>query len=430
MTIHPSDSIELSDQDRVLLGPSGTPAEQMAMRILVRVAQATGARRLLDISSAHVDGCLYHGLSGVHFAEKLVEGEARVRVPTTLNVGGLDLLDPDHFRGSAERRRRAGRMMECYQQMGCQPTWTCAPYQSHHRPAVGQQVAWAESNAIVFANSVLGARTERYGDFVDICAAITGRAPAVGLHLDEGRVAGLVVDVRGLPEDLLSSEVLYPVFGYWLGRRCQGVVPVIVGLPSETDEDRLKALGAAAASSGSLALFHAVGVTPEAPTLEAVMGTLSPESAETVQVTLEDMRDSREQLSTVADDDIQVVALGSPHFSLDEFERLLPLVEDQRPASSVEFVACTQRHVLWALEARGWRERLEGCGVKLVADTCVVVAPILETLSGTLMTNSGKFAHYTPGNLGMGVVYGSLEECVASAAQGRVVRDSTLWGGR
>ena len=420
----PDRVLDLSEHDRALLGPSATPAEQMAMRILVKVARATGARRLLDVTSAHIDGCLYHGLSGVHFAEKLVVGGARVRVPTTLNVGGLDLLEPANFRGDAEQRRRAGRMMECYEQMGCQPTWTCAPYQSIHRPQLGQQVAWAESNAIVFANSVLGARTERYGDFVDICAAITGRAPAVGLHLDAGRLAGIVVDVRALPRELLASDVLYPVLGYWLGARCQGVVPVIVGLPADTDEDRLKALGAAAASSGSLALFHAVGVTPEAPSLETVLGGCDPE---TVRVTVEDITRSRKQLSTVPDGEIDVVALGSPHFSLGEFERLLPLIESQPPARAVEFVVCTQRHVMWALEARGWRERLESCGVRLVADTCVVVAPILETQSGRLMTNSGKFAHYTPGNLGLGVIYGSLEECVSSAAQGRVVRDHDLW---
>ena len=430
---------ELSDRDLALLGDEATPAERMAMRILVRVGRATGARRLLDISSAHIDGCLYHGLSGVHFAEKLLTGGAQVRVPTTLNVGGLDQLNPDNFKGDAEQRRRAGRMMECYEAMGCKPTWTCAPYQgvhgqsAAHRPALGEQIAWAESNAIVFANSVLGARTERYGDFVDICAAITGRAPAVGLHLDEGRRARLIVDVRGLPPRLLASDVLYPVLGYWLGERCQGVVPVIVGLPRDTDEDRLKALGAAAASSGSLALFHAVGLTPEAPTLEAALrspGAREVAPPETLTVTVEDMLRSRDRLSTVPDGEVDVVALGSPHFSIEEFGGLLPLVEEQQPSPGVELVACTQRHVLWALEARGWRERLEACGVKLVADTCVVVAPILETTRGNLMTNSGKFAHYTPGNLGLGVIYGSLEECVASAACGQVVRDREIWGGR
>ena len=161
--------------------------------------------------------------------------------------------------------------MQAYVELGCQPTWTCAPYQLPARPALGTHVAWAESNAIVFANSVLGARTDRYGDFIDVCSAMTGLAPHAGLHTDQGRLASVVFDCTRLPEAVLRSELTYPLLGYLVGDRTGQHTPVLVGLPPGVTEDELKALGAAAASAGGVALFHVVGVTPEAPTLEAVL---------------------------------------------------------------------------------------------------------------------------------------------------------------
>ena len=196
----------------------------------------------------------------------------------------------------------------------------------------------AESNAIVFANSVLGARTNRYGDFIDICCAITGRAPDVGLHRAENRRGQLLFRLRDIPARLLGEDVLFPVLGYWLGMRTGTKIPVITGLLPDTTEDQLKALGAAAASSGGVALFHAVGVTPEAPTLDGVFGGQPPERV--VDVTLDDLRSALGVLSTAPDGPIDVVALGSPHFSLDEFARLLPLVEASPPRPEVEFIVC------------------------------------------------------------------------------------------
>jgi hypothetical protein len=346
-------------------------------------------------------------------------------VPTTLNVGATDLLHPDNFHGPATLNQRARRLMELYRTMGCRPIWTCAPYQVSQRPAFGMQIAWAESNAIVFANSVLGARTNRYGDFIDICAAITGRAPAAGLHLAENRRGQVLFQLHQIPDRLLGADVLYPVLGYYIGQQTGSRIPVIQGLPPEANEDQLKALGAAAASSGAVALFHAVGITPEAPTTAEALHGGAPEQV--VNVSLEALRTTRDQLSTAADGAIQIVALGSPHFSLDEFAQLRPLIQAHPPQEQVEFVVCTNRFVLTELEKRGWDEELTAAGVRLVVDTCVVVAPIVRSPDGVLMTNSGKFAHYTPGNIGHPVIFGSLEECVRSAAQGSVWRDAALW---
>ena len=408
----------------MLNGEKGA-ATQMAMRILVTMAEVYDANGLLDIESAHIDGCLYHGTSGLDFARKLLEGGAKVSVPTTLNVGALDLIHPEHFQGSKEVEVQAKELMEAYQSMGCLPIWTCAPYQTTQRPVFGAQIAWAESNAIVFANSVLGARTNRYGDFIDICAAITGRAPAVGLHLEENRAGQILFRLHNLPEHLLHEDVLFPVLGYLIGARSENKIPVLEGLPPETREDQLKALGAASASSGAVALFHAVGVTPEAETLQDAFKNREPE--EIIDLSVLDLLATLATMSTAPDGNIGVVALGSPHYSIEEFETLYPLIQKHPPHPDVEFIVRTNRLVYADLKKRGWLDKLNAAEVQIVVDTCVVVTPIVRSKKGILMTNSGKFAHYSPGNIGLQVVFGSLLECVRSGELGHVWRDGSLW---
>lgn len=418
---------ELTPHERALLDGAQGEATALAMRVVVAAAELLGAERLVEIESAHIDGCLHHGDGGVEFAEKLVAGGGRVTVPTTLNVGALDLLHPDKVHADAHRTAMARRQMEAYVALGASPTWTCAPYQAGHRPATGAQVAWGESNAIAFVNSVLGARTERYGDFLDACCALTGRAPLHGLHLDENRRATVVVDASAVPSALAADDVFYPVLGSWLGLEVGRDIAAIEGLPATVTEDQLKALGAAAASTGAVALFHVVGVTPEAPTSEVATGGTEP--TRRVVLTADRLRPVLDRLSTTRADRIDAVAVGSPHLSLEEARRLAGLVRSRRP--TVPFYACTGRDVLKALEEGGEDRVLAEAGIDVVVDTCVVVTPILPEREdgepGVLMTCSGKFAHYGPSNTGYEVVYGSLEDCVASAATGRVVRDEGAW---
>ncbi len=226
------------------------------MRLLAKFAESVDAARLIDIESAHIDGCLYLGRASLDFVERFVSLGGQVRAPTTLNVGSLDLARPEAFQGPADVRESARRLMEAHVALGCQPTFTCAPYQTPARPRFGAQIAWGESNAIVFANSVLGARTERYGDFIDLCAAITGRAPEFGLHLEENRRARLLVEIVSTPREWRDRALIAIAVGHLVGR-LEGGPPAIVGLPPDTDEDDLKSLGAAAASSGAVSLFHA-----------------------------------------------------------------------------------------------------------------------------------------------------------------------------
>src|SRR3972149_1546237 len=260
-------TLQLSAIDRSYLDGAFGPGPRMAMRIIVRMAEVIGAERLMDISQAHIDSTIYLGEAGLEFAERLAGYQVKVKVPTTLNVSAVDEHGWQEWDVPADWAGKARRQMIAYQTMGCQPTWTCAPYQTETAPRFGQQIAWGESNAIVFANSVIGARTERYPDFMDICAAITGRVPAVGLHLTKNRAGQVLMRLVDVPRRLQEDDSFYATLGHLMGQIAEDRIPVLEGLKVTPSEDRLKALGAAASSSGTVALFHLVGTTPEAPTL-------------------------------------------------------------------------------------------------------------------------------------------------------------------
>lgn len=415
--------LELTPQQRAIA--AGTDGAAMALRIVAEAARLMGAPRLIPVASAHIDGALYHGDSGTLFAERLVEGGARVAVRATLNVGALAPAGCAAIRLPPHERDMAGRMMRAYEAMGCEPSWTCAPYQAGHRPAKGTDVAWGESNAVVFCNSVLGARTNRYGDFLDIACAIAGVAPDYGLHRPENRIATLLIDAGGLSRSLRAADVFYPVLGTLLGRTAGTAIAVIDGLQGCTTEDRLKALGAASASAGGVGLFHVAGVTPEAPDAATALGGLPPR--ETLILTPAIVQQALAGLSTAgATERIDAVAVGSPHLSLAEIDEIEHRLAGRRLAAPL--YANTGRHVLKPLEAQGRRAALEQAGVVFVVDTCVVVTPILPEIAGAvLMTNSGKFAHYAPGTTGYAVTYGSLGECVEGAVAGRLVREEREW---
>ncbi|SNR89214.1 aconitase X [Actinomadura mexicana] len=416
----------LTGAQRAMLAGRHGDGAALAMRVVVRLARALGADRLIPVDSAHVDGCLFHGQVGIDLVERLISGGARVAVPTTLNVGSLDLLHPGVVRGDAGERADARRLMDGYVALGAEPTWTCAPYQLPKRPAYGRHVAWAESNAIVFANSVLGARTDRYGDFADICAAVTGFAPRVGLHLDENRAGQDLFDCSGVPAGTFEADVAWAALGHLVGRRSGTRVPVLAGLPGDADEDRLKALGAAAASAGGVALFHAVGLTPEAPdTATAFRGRAA---GRRFEVTAADLRAACDELTTAPDGRLDAISVGTPHFSAAEFRALAALLAGGPPFDAgIEFWISTSRAVLADAERTGDAAVCRRAGARILVDTCTYIAPVLRASARVVMTNSAKWAWYAPTNLGIDVVFASLAECVLSARAGRVVRDPALW---
>jgi len=418
-------TLSLTAKDREMFRGDHGPATKMAMSILVRMAEIAGAKELLDISGAHIDSTVYIGDAGLEFAERLAGLGAKVAVPTTLNVSGLDEHHWQEWAVPNDWARQAYRQMIAYQSMGTIPTWTCAPYQTEMKPSFGQQIAWGESNAIVFANSVLGARTERYPDLFDICCAITGRAPNIGLHRMENRAGELLLSIRGIPDLVQLSDDFYPVLGNLIGKLARERIPVLDGQCIFPSEDQLKALGAAAASSGAVALFHMVGVTPEAPTREAAFQGHDPQ--ESITVTMDMLRESRRELTHTDSEALDLVVLGSPHFSLAEFKLLAPLVHGNRKHPNVKFLVTSSRAMTQLAKQAGFLDVLQDFGAQLTVDTCILTSPMLPPEVKYLMTNSAKFAYYTPGLLDRQITFGSLKDCVASAVEGKVVRDETLW---
>lgn len=412
-------SLKLTATERGLLAGEGTRAEQLAMQLLTKVGEGMDADRFLSITHAHIDSCLFHGQAGLDFARMLVEAGGKVAVPTTLNVSSLDLLHPDLYRGDPDTAAQARELMDIYVQMGGQPTWTCTPYQSEYRPRLGEHVAWAESNAIVFANSVLGARTDRYGDFTDIAAAIVGRVPEAGLHLSCNRWATVQLEGSAISSDWLSRSDLPGLVGFLAGKRAGSGVPVLSGLERRTwTEDDLKMLGAAAASSGAVGLFHLVGVTPEAPTLSAV---LPPHSIPVFRFTDADLEQAREELSGGSGQTVQAVSIGTPHASATEIRQVWELLAGRRVDPDICFFLSTSRAMLDpAHSARTDLLALKQAGVQVVVDTCTYITPILSPDIRVVLTNSVKWAYYAPGNLGVSVILGTLEECVETAVAGQV----------
>ncbi len=395
------------------------------MRILTRMAPLYGATALLPVTRAHIDGCIYEGDAGLEFAERLASLGGRVRVPTSLNVVSLDHRHWQQLGLPAEYAGKARRLGQAYLDMGAAPTFTCAPYQTAAAPAFGEQIAWSESNAVAFANSVIGARTNRYGDYLDISCALTARVPAAGLHLTEHRLGQVLIRLRAIPPALFARDDFYPVLGYLLGTLVDDEIAVVAGLDAQPAEDQLKSLAAAAATSGSVALFHLAGITPEAPTTADAFGGRAPQR--TIDVGLDDLRRARRELSTATDDALDLVAFGSPHCSLAECRDWRPDARQASAAPGVEVFITTSRAVRDLLERSGDLDTLLSFGAKVTADTCIVVAPLVRTNARTMMTNSGKYAHYAPGIIGVQAVFASTEDCVASAAAGRVIVEDGPW---
>ncbi|HUW12059.1 MAG TPA: aconitase X catalytic domain-containing protein [Anaerolineae bacterium] len=422
-------SVKLSKKDQQMLEGHHGGAAKLAMSILVRMADVYGATEMMDVSQAHVDACGILIDSGLEFVEILAGLGGRVSVPTTLNMVPLDLQNWRRLGTPEEFAIKATRLAKAYTDMGCIPTWTCAPYQGYLTPRFGQQIAWAESNAIVYANSVLGARTNRYADFMDICAAIAGRVPKSGLHISANRKGQLLLRLVDIEPAILESDIFYPVLGHLIGYLAQDRIPVIDGLPAAATSDQLKALGAATASSGGVGLFHAVGVTPEANSLEDAFQGDAPE--EIVEVHLADLVKARADLSTADEGEkLDAVVLGCPHFSYAQFQQLAELIrsEELRAAlPAVRLLVVTNQVAYGLLQRSDIAGMIEGFGIEVVLDTCVLSSPILSSDAQVVMTDSAKWAYYAPGALGVSVAFGSLRDCVRSATRGVVQREETSW---
>jgi predicted aconitase len=397
---------------------------QLAMRLVVKAADIMAAERLIPVSFAHLDACFYTGQAHVDFVRFLLDNGAALAVETWTNNGVVSLADGGlRPRGEdPEIVDGAGELMKLYERLGARPTWTCAPYQHPGGPKFGDHIAVGESNAVSYYNAVVGARTNKYGDYLDVACALTGLAPDAGLHRDAERKAALHIDCTALPGDWRGQDIFAHLIGHHTGRLAGRRVPVISGLPADTPKHALKAICSAAASSGGVEMWHGVGVTPEAPALEAVFT-----GGETFKVSAGDLARAQRDLSTAADGPLDAVALGTPHFSLAEFAELVRLFDGRKVKQGLPVLVTTSRVVRELVRAQGWLAQLEAAGVTVPVDVCTYHSPRVRGLKGRVMTNAAKWAYYAPGMLGVEVCFGSLRECAESAVRGEVWRDPRLW---
>jgi predicted aconitase/predicted aconitase with swiveling domain len=412
-TAETSASIELTEHDLTLLDGQHGKATQIAMQIVLRMAEIQGARRLVDITQAHIDGCIYTGPASLRFAEQLVQWGAKVRVPTTLNSISVDQRRWRELGIDPTLGVPASALGDAYMAMGAQLSFTCAPYLLDSAPTAGEQIVWAESNAVVYANSVLGARTLKYPDYLDICIALTGRAPLIGCHLDAQRKARLHVELPALGE---LDDSFYPLLGYHIGALAGSRIPLVSGLERRKPNlDDLKAFGAAFATTSAAPLFHIAGVTPEA--LDPTQVVQPDETLPVEKIRLQDLLLSWHELNSARDNRVDVVSLGNPHFSLSEFAQLARLCHGRHKHPDVVLAITCGRAVLEQAREAGHIAVIEAFGATLVTDTCwcMLGEPVIPLAAKNLMTNSGKYAHYAPGLVGRKVHFANLAECVDAA---------------
>lgn len=403
--------MKLTDEEkRMLDGEQGT-AVAMAMEMLLALGTIYNAEYFIPVQSAHVAGLSFksHGLAGLKWIEDIADTGARVKVPTTLNVLGQDRQRPVAFPADwSDPQLRIGK---AYEKLGCYGTSSCVPYYLGFVPRLHEHVAWAESSAIVYVNSVLGARTNREGGPSALAAGLTGRTPYYGLHITENRYGQIVCKLETPIRDLTDFGAL----GAYIGKRVGDAIPVLDGLGRLPSTEELVYFGAALASSGSVGMFHIVGVTPEAATLAAATGG---KACESMIIGRGELEEGYEQLTSGKDRHVNLVAIGCPHCSLAQLAEVARLLEGKKVADGTALWVHANAGIKGMAEQLGYVGVIEEAGGRVTQDLCVVLS-IPEQLGFTsLATNSPKMAFYAPGGNGLPAWFGSVERCITAAVSG------------
>ena len=423
---HAAQTIELSKNDQDMLNGMYGDAAKMAMEILLCIAKIQGASKLIDVTQAHIDACIYHGPSSLAFAQALVKRGAKVRIPTTLNAISIDERRWREHGISENLGQPASQLGYAFMEMGAKPSFTCAPYLLNTAPEFSEQIVWAESNAVMFANSVIGARTQKYPDFLDIFIALTGRAPAAGSHMDDGRLPTLCIRVDPLTE---PDDAFWPLLGYHIGLVAANDLPMIYGLDGyHPSLDDLKAFSAAFATSSSAAMFHMFGVTPESNDAhswcekKALIDNIH-------TITKQALTTSFNELNTAKSNAVDMVCIGNPHLSLTECETLARLVLNKKRDANVRFIVTLGREIHNEAAGHGYIDTLERFGVEIITDTCwcMITEPVIPKNATILMTNSGKYAHYGPALVQRDMHFANLESCVKASCTGEHRRELPMW---
>jgi predicted aconitase len=400
------------EEERILEGERGFAA-QKAMEILVALGEIFSADRLIPVGSVQISGVSYKtiGKEGLEWLESLSDGKAVV--PATLNPAGMDLERWKEMgipEGFAEGQLR---IVRAFQGMGIQPLCTCTPYLLGNLPRPGEHLAWSESSAVCFANSVLGAMTNREGGPSAIASALIGRTPRYGYHLLENRMPTLRVDAPLR----LKESFEFSLLGYIIGREAKNRVPFIEGVRGHPiSKDELKALSASLAASGSVALFHMEGITPEASKAKKSLKPLiSRKEFETLRIESKDLEMAREKLSTASEDEVDLIAFGCPHASLEEVGRIARLLKGRRLRRGVRLWVFTSLGIRRAAERCGYVAPIEAAGGRVYADTCMVVAPLEEMGFQAVAVNSAKAAVYLSASNKPRVFLAPTAKCISLA---------------
>ena len=369
-------------------------AARESMEILVALGKIYDAERMVPVTSVQVSGVSYKtiGEAGLEYLADLAAKGGKVRVPTFLNPAGMDESQWREMRIPEEFAKKQIAVLDAYTKMGIMKTCTCAPYFIGIRPRKGEHIAWAESSAVAFANSVLGAMTNREGGPSALAAAICGVTPYYGLHIDSNRISRLVVDV----DCELKTIADFGALGSLVGKLAKNNHPAFRGVKNASEE-QLKVLGASMAATGSVPLFFVENVTPEWNVTD---------SAEKIRITEDELKGEKKKLDSGLKPNL--VTIGCPHASLKEIREVADMVGRKKP--TCEFWVCTSRKLKEEAEKLGYAKAIEAAGGRVVADTCMVVCPLESMGYSVTGTNSGKAAAYLPNLCKQKVAFGDLEE--------------------
>ena len=407
--------MKLTQEEQAMLNGEHGKATQKAMEILVALGTIYGAEGMLPVTSVQIAGVSYDNLgeAGLHFLTEMVDGDGRARVLTTLNPAGMDIENWETLGIDPEFAYKQNGVSDAFAQMGVITTCTCTPYLSGNVPHYGEHIAWAESSAVCYANSVIGARSNREGGPSALAAALAGRTPAYGMHLDKTREPGLTIEV----ETTLEGNDDFGALGKIIGDQLQGMdtKPVVylrgVG---QASLEQLKSFAASLATYGGAALFHMEGITPEA-------GLYDP-PVDSLRISATGLETAKMEMTDGDEGEADFVSLGCPHLTIKEIARIAELLEGKQVVK--EFWITTARPTKQIADRMGYTEMIEDSGAKFAADTCCVVAPIKGRFTG-MITDSAKACYYASGKNQFQTILKPFDE-VVFAALGDGLAETTL----
>ena len=391
--------LELTSGEKEMLDGKHGKATRKAMEIITTLGEIYGAKRLIPVSSVQIAGVSYHNLgeAGLEYLDEMAK-DGRARVLTTLNPAGMDLDEWKKHGISEDFAKKQQRVVDAFEKMGVVTTCTCTPYLIGNLPHYGEHIAWAESSAVCFSNSVIGALTNREGGPSALASALTGKTAEYGLHLQENREAQVKYEVQVKLENTYDFGLL----GHVIGERTGKTIPYIIGVTKATTEE-LKSFSASVATYGGGALFHMEGITPNRTTI--------PDKTEIV--TEDDLKKAQIQLDD-EEADIDFISVGCPHASIKEIGRIAEMLDGKKVSDGKTVWITTARPTKDLAIKMGYYDTIERAGAFLVADACCAVAPLKGKFSG-LMTDSAKACFYARGKNNFKTEIRTVEECIQEA---------------